>query len=128
MPVVSVAGSAFTVTIGATAYTAQITSGTITLTNSITRIKTLTDTVSATTDRDGSLSIEFLYDDETGILGALHTAAVAGTSVSVVIVGGDTKWTGSTMFVETVEGAFEATGIATGSASFSGIMVLADNP
>lgn len=128
MPLVSVAGSSFTVTIGATAYTAQITSGTISLTNTISRVKTLSDTVSYTTDRDGSLSIEALYDDETGLLGALHTAAVAGTSVNIVIVGGDTKWTGTTMFVESVEGGFEATGIATLSASFSGIMALTDNP
>lgn len=128
MALVSVAGSSFTVTIGSTAYTAQITKGSISLTNTITRTKTLSDVVSMTTDRDGSLSIEALYDDETGLLGALSSAAVAGTSVNVVIVGGDTKWTGATMFVESVEGAFEATGIATMTASFSGIMVLSDNP
>ena len=128
MPLVSVAGSSFTVTIGATPYTAQITSGTISLTNTITRTKTLTDEARMTTDKDGSLSIEALYDDETGLVGALATAAAAGTSVNIVIVGGDTKWTGSAMYVESVESGFEATGIATVSASFSGIMSLTDNP
>lgn len=128
MPLVSVAGSSFTVTIGAAAYTAQITSGTISLTNTITRTKTLTDEARMTTDKDGSLSIEALYDDETGLVGALATAAAAGTSVNIVIVGGDTKWTGSVMYVESVESGFEATGIATVSASFSGIMSLTDNP
>lgn len=128
MPAVSVAGSAFTVTIGATAYTAQITKGTITLNNTVARTKTLTDVAYATTDKDGSLSIEGVYDDETGLIGALATAAAAGTSVNVVIVGGDTKWTGTAMYVESVDSAFDATGIATVSASFTGLMALTDNP
>lgn len=128
MPAVSVAGSAFTVTIGATAYSAQITKGTITLNNTVVRTKTLTDVAYATTDKDGSLSIEGIYDDETGLVGALQTAAAAGTSVNIVIVGGDTKWTGSAMYVESVDSAFDATGIATVSASFTGLMVLADAP
>ena len=46
----------------------------------------------------------------------------------VVIVGGDTKWTGTAMYVESVDSAFDATGIATVSASFTGLMALTDNP
>mgnify|MGYP003338713987 CR=1 FL=1 len=128
MPVISVAGSAFTVTIGATAYSAQVTKGTINLKNTVTRVKTLTDVAYATTDKDGGLSIEAIYDDETGLLGALTTAMTAGTSVSVTIVGGDTKWTGTAMYVETCDSGFDATNLATISATFTGVMSVTDNP
>ena len=41
MPVVSIAGSEFTVQVASTAYSAQVTSGTITQTSTITRTRTL---------------------------------------------------------------------------------------
>ena len=41
MPATSIAGATFTVTVGATNYSAQVTSGTVTTTSTITRTRTL---------------------------------------------------------------------------------------
>ncbi len=127
MPVVSVAGSQFTVTIGATAYSAQITGGTITTTSTITRTKTLSDVAYPQTDLMYEAALDYLYDEETGLYGAINTAMQTGTGLTVAIVGGDAKWTG-TMYATGNEVKFAADGIAEASVSLTGSLTLADNP
>lgn len=129
MAVTSVAGSAFTVTIGATAYTSQVTSGTISVQNNFSMVDTLDDTAYTVTKVKHEVTLEFLYDTETGMFGALQTAATAGTAVTVAIVGGDAKWTGtSSMYVSALEGGFETTGPATATVTLVGVMTFADAP
>ncbi len=128
MAVTSVAGSAFTVTVASTAYTSQITSGTIAVQNNFSMVDTLDDTAYTVTRVKHEVNLEFLYDTETGLFGALQTAAAAGSAVSVTIVGGDAKWTGTSMYVSALEGGFETTGPATASCTLIGAMTFADAP
>ena len=125
MPAVSVAGAAFTVTVGLSAYTSQVTSGTITTTPTITRTKTLDDVAFDQTDLNSTMSIEFLYDENTGLYDALQTAVAAGTSLAVDVASATGTWTGAAMHVESVDLTFEATGIATASVSLTGSVVFA---
>lgn len=127
MTVKSIAGSQFTVSAGATDYSAQVLAGTITTTPSVSRRKTLGGTSYKQTDIADAVTIDFLYDEEDGFYGAINTAARAGTSLAVVIVGGDAKWTGS-LFCDGLEVKYEAEGEGEASASFVGALTLADNP
>ena len=127
MAVVTVAGSACTFKIGATPYSAQITGGSINVTPSIARTKTLTDTAYPLTDLEHSASIDYLYDGEDALVGALNTAAIAGTGLTVEWLIGDTKWSG-TMYVTDLGPSFSADGVTTGSVSLIGSLALADAP
>lgn len=127
MPATAIAGASFTFTIGATAYSGQVTGGTITRETAVTRIKTLSTYAMATTDDQWTMDVAALYDEEVGLYGALNTAQGAGTSVSVSVVGGDAKWTG-TMYVTSAAVTYSADGIATLAASFLGDLTLADAP
>jgi hypothetical protein len=126
MPVVSIAGSAFTVQVGATAYSAQVTSGTITQTSTITRTRTLGGGNAFTqTDLISALSVTFLFDGDSGMYNALENAATAGTSLSVTIDDGtNTTWAGAAMYVESVEVSYDATGVATATASLTGTLAI----
>lgn len=129
MAITSIAGSAFTVTIGATAYTSQVVSGTISMQNNLTVTDTLDETAYTVSRVKHEVSLEFLYDTETGLFGALYTAANAGTALTVSIVGGDAKWSGtSCMYVSALEGGFETTGPATASCTLVGPLTFADAP
>jgi hypothetical protein len=126
MPATSVAGADFTVTVGAVAYSAQVTTGTITTTSTITRTRTLgPDNAFTQTDLISALALSFLYDEDTGAFDALQTAADAGTGVAVSITGGGGTWTGAAMYVESVDTTFDATGVATCSASLTGVVTFA---
>lgn len=127
MAVVSVAGSACTFKIGATAYSAQVTAGTITVSPNIARTKTLSDTAYPLTDLVHEASVEFVYDEETGLAGAINTAAIAGTGLSLEIVIGDSKFSG-TMYVTDLGASYSADGLTTSNASFIGTLALADQP
>lgn len=127
MPAVSITGSQFTVTYNSTAVTGQVVEGTITATPSITRTKTLSETDFSLTDLVHEVDVSFLYDEEDGFHGAVNTAAIAGTGVAVVIVGGDAKWTG-TLYCTGLEVTFAADGVAMSSGTFIGSLTLADNP
>lgn len=122
MAAVSVAGAAFTVGIGSPAvqYEDQVTSGTITTTPTIVRTKTLSGVAFDQTDLNSTMSLEFLYDENTGLYEALQTAIAAGTAVNVVVESAVGVWTGSAMHIESAETTFAADGIATCSASFTG--------
>ena len=124
MPVVSVAGSEFTVQVASVSYSAQITSGTITQTSTITRTRTLGGGNAFTqTDLISALSVSFLFDHDSGLYNALENAATAGTSLAVSIDDGlNTAWNGAAMYVESVEVSYDATGVATSTASLTGTL------
>jgi hypothetical protein len=126
MPVVSIAGSAFTVQVASTAYSAQVTSGTITQTSTITRTRTLGGGNAFTqTDLISALSVTFLFDGDSGMYNALENAATAGTSLAVTIDDGtNTTWAGAAMYVESVEVSYDATGVATATASLTGTLAI----
>lgn len=126
MPTVSLAGASFTVTVGATAYSAQVTTGTVTSTSTITRTRTLGPGNAFTqTDLISAVSLSFLYDEEAGLFAALETKAGDGTSIAVTITGGGGTWTGAAMYVESVETTFDATGVAMASTSLTGSIAFA---
>jgi len=127
MAAVSVAGAAFVVEIGTPAvqYEDQITSGTVTTTPTIVRTKTLSSVAFDQTDLNSTMSLEFLYDENTGLFDALQTAIAAGTAVAVVVSSAAGSWTGAAMYIESAEVTFAADGIATCSTSFTGSVVFA---
>lgn len=125
MPAVSITGSQFTVTIDSTARTDQVISGTITITPTITRTKTLGSTAFDQTDLNGSAEIEFLYDEDTGMYNALEGAASAGNSVSLAVDGGAGTWTGSAVYIEELAMEVAADGVATCTATFTGSITFA---
>ena len=127
MAVISITGSQFTVSLAGTAYSAQVTGGTVTTTPTVSRTKTLTDTDYSLTDLLSEVSLDYLYDEETGMYGALETANLTGASVAVIIVGGDAKWTG-TMYCTKNETKFAADAVASASCTLVGTLVLADQP
>jgi hypothetical protein len=122
MPAVSVAGAAFIVEVGtpAVAYEDQITSGTVTTTPTIVRTKTLSSVAFDQTDLNSTMSLEFLYDENTGLFEALQTAIAAADPVAVVVSSATGAWTGASMSIESAETTFAADGIATCSATFTG--------
>ena len=118
---VSISGAAFTVSVGAVDYSGQVTTGTATQTSTITRTRTLgPDDSFSQTDLIGAVTLSFLYDEEAGLYAALESKTEDGTSVAVVITGEAGTWTGSTMYVESVDVTFDATGVATCTTSFTG--------
>ena len=120
MPATSVTGADFTVTVATTAYTSQVTSGTVTTTPTVVRTKTLDSVNFVQTDNNGTASIEFLYDENSGLFDALQTAIAAGNSVALTIDGGAGTWTFSAAWIESAEVSYEAAGVAMASASFTG--------
>lgn len=125
MPATSIAGATFTVTVGATDYSAQVTSGTVTSTSTITRTRTLDGNAFSQTDLISAVSLSFLYDNTGGIFAALQAKVDSGASVAVVIDGGSGEWTGAAMYVESAETTFDATGVAMCSATLTGELVFA---
>lgn len=125
MAAVSVAGAAFTVEIGAVQYEDQITSGTITTTPTIVRTKTLADVAFDQTDLNSTMSLEFLYDEASGMYDALQTAIAGAAPVAVSVASAVGTWSGAAMYIESAEVTFAADGIATCSTSLTGTVVFA---
>ena len=125
MPAISVAGAAFTVFVASVAYTDQITSGTVTTTPTIVRTKTLSSVAFDQTDLNSTMSLEFLYDENTGLFDALQVAIAAATPVAVVVSSALGSWTSASMSIESAETTFAADGIATCSATFTGSVTFA---
>ena len=123
MAAVGIAGADFTVEVGTTAYSDQVTTGTVTTTPTITRTKTLGGVNYLQTDLMTAVSIEFLYDSNTGLYDALQTAIAAGTNIAVEVIGSAGTWTGSAMAIDACEVKFDATGVAMGSFSVQGDMI-----
>ena len=120
MAAVGVAGAAFTVDVGATQYEDQITSGTINTTPVVVRTKTLGDVAFDQVDLNSTMTLEFLYDENSGMYDALQTSIAAGTAVAVGVDSATGAWTGAAMFIESCDLTFPADNVATVSASFTG--------
>jgi len=125
MAVVSVAGAAFTVQVGAVQYEDQITTGTITTTPTIVRTKTLSDVAFNQTDLNSAISLDFLYDENTGIYDALQTAISGALPVAVVVESAVGVWTGSAMYIDSADITFDAAGIAMCTVSMQGTVAFA---
>jgi hypothetical protein len=125
MAVVSVAGAAFTVQLGLVQFEDQITSGTIDTTPTITRTKTLSDVAFDQTDLNSTVSLEFLYDENSGMYNAIQTAIAAAAAVAVTIESATGVWTGAALYVESANTSFAADGVATCSVSFTGTVTFA---
>ena len=122
MPATSIAGATFTVTVGATDYSAQVTSGTVTTTSTITRTRTLDGNAFSQTDLISAVSLSFLYDETAGIFNALNIVANSGASIAVSIDGDGGVWVGAAMYVESAETTFDATGVAMCTAQLTGVL------
>jgi len=125
MPAIGVTGAAFTVKIGATQYEDQITSGTINTTPTIVRTKTLSGVAFDQTDLNSTMTLDFLFDEVTGMYGALQTAIATAASVVVEVESASGKWTGSAMFIESADLTYPADGVVTVSTSFTGSVTFA---
>lgn len=125
MPATSIAGATFTVTVAAVDYSAQVTSGTVTSTSTITRTRTLDGNAFSQTDLISGISLSFLYDDTGGVFEELQTVVDSGASIAVVVDGGSGVWTGAAMYVESAETTFDATGVAMVTAEMTGELVFA---
>ena len=127
MAAVSVAGSAFIVEVGTPAvqYEDQITSGTVTTSPTIVRTKTLSSVAFDQTDLNSTMSLEFLYDENSGLFDALQVAIAAGTPVAVIVTSAVGSWTGAAMHIESAETTFAADGIATCTTSLTGTVTFA---
>ena len=117
---VSVAGAAFTVDIGGTQYECQITSGTIETNPTILRTKTLSCVAYDQVDLISSVSLDFLYDENTGMYEALQTAITAATPVAMTIASAIGEWVSTAMFINAANVAFPADGIATCTVGLEG--------
>ena len=120
---VSVAGAAFTVDIGGTQYECQITSGTIETNPTILRTKTLSCVAYDQVDLVSSVSLDFLYDENTGMYEALQTAITAATPVAMTIASAVGEWVSTAMYINAANVAFPADGIATCTVGLEGEIV-----
>tara|TARA_R110000787_G_scaffold26283_3_gene73571 strand:- start:3340 stop:3717 length:378 start_codon:yes stop_codon:yes gene_type:complete len=125
MAAVGVTGAVFTVSVGAVQYEDQITSGTINTTPTIVRTKTLSDVAFDQVDLNSTMSIDFLYDEASGMYAALQTAIAAGTSVAVIVASTAGTWTGSAMMIESADLTYPADNVATVSTSLTGTVTFA---
>ena len=117
---VSVAGAAFTVDIGAVQYECQITEGTINTDPTILRTKTLSCIAYDQTDLISNVSLNYLYDENTGLYEALYTAIAASLSVAVTITSAVGSWVSTAMFINANSVDFPADGVATCTVGLEG--------
>jgi hypothetical protein len=120
MPAVSVAGAAFTVDVASIGYESQVTTGTVTTTPTIVRTKTLDSVAFDQTDLNSTISLEFLYDENSGLYDALQVAIAGANTVAVDVRSAAGHWAGNGMSIESAEMTVEAAGIATCSVTFTG--------
>ena len=120
---VSVAGAAFTVDIGGTQYECQIVSGSIETNPTVLRTKTLSCVAYDQVDLVSSVSLDYLYDENTGMYEALQTAITAATPVAVTIASAVGTWVSTAMYINGCTVAFPADGIATGTVGLEGEIV-----
>jgi hypothetical protein len=125
MPAVSVAGAAINLSVDAVQYESQITTGTITTTPTIVRTKTLDSVAFDQTDLNTTMSVDFLYDENTGLYEALQTAIAGASTVAVIVASALGTWTGSTMSIDGLDLNYDATGVVTASLSLTGDVTFA---
>jgi hypothetical protein len=127
MSVTHIAGAKFTVKAGATPtdYSAQVTDGSISRSANVTKTKTLgPNTTTTQTDREDTITANFLYDEATGFYKALYDATEALANINVEIASPGGKWTGS-VAVSALSTEFSAEGVSTCSATLEGLLVFA---
>lgn len=125
MTVTHLAGSSFTVTVGTTDYSAQVTAGTVDRSANVVKTKTLgPNTVATQTDKEDTVTCDFLYDATTGFYKAVWDASEALTPLTVKITGGTGEWTGS-LSVSQLGAEFNAEDVSTCSATFEGSLTFA---
>ena len=117
---VSVAGAAFTVDLGGVQYECQITSGNVETNPTILRTKTLSCVAFDQVDLISSVSLDYLYDENTGMYEALQTAITAATPVAVTIASAAGSWVSTAMYINAANVAFPADGIATCTVGLEG--------
>lgn len=117
---VSVAGAAFTVDLGGVQYECQITEGTINTDPTILRTKTLSCVAYDQVDLISNVSLNFLYDENTGMYEAIQTAIAAALSVTMTISSAVGAWTSTAMFINAASVDFPADGIATCTVGLEG--------
>jgi hypothetical protein len=120
MAAIGVTGAVFTVQIGATQYEDQITSGTINTTPTVVRTKTLSGVAFDQTDLNSTMGLDFLFDEASGMYGALQTAIAGALPVAVVIKSTTGVWTGTSMYIESADLTYPSDGVAMVSTSFTG--------
>ena len=120
MPAVSVAGAAFTVDLGGVQYESQITEGTINTDPTILRTKTLDSVAYDQVDLIGNVSLNFLYDENTGMYEAIQTSIAAALSVTMSISSAVGVWASTAMFINAASVDFPADGIATCTVGLEG--------
>ena len=125
MAAVGVTGAVFTVLLSAVQYEDQITSGTINTTPTIVRSKTLSSVAFDQTDLNSTMSLDFLYDEDSGLYAALQTAVAAGSAVAVTVASTAGTWTGTGMNIESVDLTYPADNVATVSTSLTGTVTFA---
>ena len=125
MAAVGVTGAVFTVLLSAVQYEDQITSGTINTTPTIVRTKTLSDVAFDQVDLNSTMSLDFLYDEDSGLYAALQTAVAAGSAVAVTVASTAGTWTGTGMNIESVDLTYPADNVATVSTSLTGTVTFA---
>jgi hypothetical protein len=123
MATIAITGKEFTVSIGLTDYSAQVTTGSINKTADSETIQTLDGSVTLSKGVETTASCDFLYDGVTGFYKAMWDA-VGGSAVTLTIVGDDGEWTGS-MVVTSLSDEFPADGASTCTAEFSGTLAFA---
>jgi hypothetical protein len=126
MTTTAVAGSQILWKFAATAYTSQVTGGSLSTEINIARTKVLDGAAYPKVDASSSASVSLLFDDEAASYGALNTAAIAGTGTAVEWTIGDSKFTG-TMYITSLSVDFAADGVTSASCSMIGeLFTLAD--
>lgn len=123
MAAIAITGKQFTVTVGTTDYSAQITTGSINKSATSTTIQTLDDSVTISQGVETTASCDFLYDGAAGFYKAMWDA-VGGSAVAITIVGDDGEWSGN-MVVTSLSDEFPADGASTCTAEFSGSLTFA---
>ena len=120
---VSVAGAAFTVDLGGVQYECQITSGNVETNPTILRTKTLSCVAFDQVDLISSVSLDYLYDENTGMYEALQTAIAAAAPVAMTIASAVGTWVSTAMYINAANVAFPADGIATCTVGLEGEIV-----
>jgi hypothetical protein len=69
------------------------------------------------------MSIDFLYDENTGLYDVIQTAIAGANTIAVVVTSAVGEWTGAAMSIESAEMTVEAAGIATCSVGLTGSVV-----
>ena len=100
MPTTIITGRNLTLEIDGDVYTDMAQSATLTMTNTVETIATLSGNTSVVTDTTGTLSVQFLqdWDQAAGLAEALGIAADAGTAIAfeLAVTGGTgTTFTGN---------------------------------